>query len=79
MPCDDLGPHLLTCLILIPAWINNYIHYKVWNEINYSFLYFNVCTVEVWGCISNSTPHFLITAIIHKFGEVKWDAIMLAR
>ena len=29
------GPHLLTWLTLIPAWISNYIHYKVWGEITY--------------------------------------------
>ena len=34
-------------LSLIPAWISNYIHYKVWDEITYPFLNFNGCTVEV--------------------------------
>ena len=34
-------------LTLIPAWISNYIHYKVWDEITYPFLNFNGCTVEV--------------------------------
>ena len=29
------------------AWISNYIHYKVWDEITYPFLNFNGCTVEV--------------------------------
>ena len=37
-------PRLLT---LIPAWISNYIHYKVWDEITYPFLNFNGCTIEV--------------------------------
>ena len=32
---------------LIPAWISNYIHYKVWDEITYPFLNFNSATVEV--------------------------------
>ena len=32
---------------LIPAWICNHIHYKVWDEINYPFLNFNGATVEV--------------------------------
>ena len=31
----------------IPAWISNYIHYKVWDEITYPFLNFNGATVEV--------------------------------
>ena len=26
---------------LIPAWISNYIHYNVWDEITYPFLNFN--------------------------------------
>ena len=34
-------------LTLIPAWISNYIHYKVWDEITYAFLNFNGATVEV--------------------------------
>ena len=34
-------------LTLIPAWISNYIHYKVWDEITYPFLNFNGATVEV--------------------------------
>ena len=32
---------------LIPAWISNYIHCKVWDEITYPFLNFNGATVEV--------------------------------
>ena len=32
---------------LIPAWICNHIHYKVWDEITYPFLNFNGATVEV--------------------------------
>ena len=34
-------------LTLIPAWISNYIHFNVWDEITYQFLNFNGCTVEV--------------------------------
>ena len=32
---------------LLPAWISNYIHYNVWDEITYPFLNFNGATVEV--------------------------------
>ena len=32
---------------LISAWISNYIHYNVWDEITYPFLNFNGATVEV--------------------------------
>ena len=34
-------------LTLIPAWISNYTHYNVWDEITYPFLNFNGETVEV--------------------------------
>ena len=40
-------PFYLHGSTLIPAWINNYIHYKVWDEITYPFLNFNGATVEV--------------------------------
>ena len=36
-----------TFLTLIPAWISNYIHYNVSDEITYPFLNFNGATVEV--------------------------------
>ena len=36
-----------TNMALIPEWISNYIHYKVWDEIIYPFLNFNGATVEV--------------------------------
>ena len=45
-------------LTLIPAWISNYIHYKVWDEIIYPFLNCNGATVEVEEWISNFIPHF---------------------
>ena len=45
-------------LTLIPAWISNYIHHNMWDEITYSFPNFNGCTVEVWDWISNFVPHF---------------------
>ena len=37
-----LGPLLLHGLTLVPAWISNCFHYKVWDEITYPFLNFNV-------------------------------------
>ena len=42
--CGPIYKHGLT---LIPVWISNHIHYKVWDEITSAFLYFNGCTVEV--------------------------------
>ena len=42
-----------TSLTLIPAWINNHIHYKVWDEISYPIPNFNGITIEAWEWISN--------------------------
>ena len=44
---DPRDPFYLHGLTLIPAWIWNHIHYKVWDEITYLFLNFNGATVEV--------------------------------
>ena len=38
---------------------------KVWDEITYSFLNFNGCTVEVSEWISNFTPHFIDDVITY--------------
>ena len=55
-----LGALSLIWFNLIPAWISNHIHYKVWDEITYSFPNFNGCTVEVWERINNFNPHFIM-------------------
>ena len=52
------GPFYWHGLTLIPAWISNYIHYKVWDEITYPFPNANGGTVEVWEWMSNFMPHF---------------------
>ena len=41
------GPFYQHGLTLISAWISNYTHYNVWDEITYPFLNFNGATVEV--------------------------------
>ena len=41
------GPFYYYGLTLIQAWITNYTHYKVWDEITFPFLNFNGATVEV--------------------------------
>ena len=41
------GPFYKYGLTLIPAWISNYIHYNVWDEITYPFLNFSGATVGV--------------------------------
>ena len=66
--CNDV----LTYLALIPAWISNYIHNNVWDEMTYPFWNFYDCTVEVWEWISNFIPHFtghVITYPVNKEHE----------
>ena len=59
IPYDDAwSPFYCLGLISIPAWISNYIHRKMWNEITYPFLKFNGAIVEVHEWISNFTPEF---------------------
>ena len=41
------GPFYLHGLTLIPAWISNYIGYKVSREITYPFLNFKGATVDI--------------------------------
>ena len=53
--------HVLT---LITAWIYNYIHYKIWDEIVYPFTNINGATVDVWEKISHFTPHLTCHVII---------------
>ena len=56
-------------LTLIPAWLRNYIHYKVWDENIYPFANFNSAAVEVWEWMSNFIPHFAG----HMFTYPDWD------
>ena len=56
-------PHILACgpfhccgLTLITAWISNYIHYEMWDEITYPPPNFQHCSraaIEGWEWISN--------------------------
>ena len=39
---DPVYEHGLTVIL---AWISNYIHYKIWNEVTYLFANFNGATV----------------------------------
>ena len=47
--CDMMtsSPFYYYVLTLIPAWICNHIHYKIWDEINNPFLNFNGATIKV--------------------------------
>ena len=55
--------------LLIPAWVSNHMHSKVWNEITYPFLNFNGCTVEVLEWISDFILHFIMDVITYPY----WD------
>ena len=50
----------------VPAWMNNYIHYKMWDEITYSFPNFNGAAIEVCEWISNFIPHFTVHVITYS-------------
>ena len=53
---------LLTWISCNLAWISNYTHYNVWDEIIYPFSNFSDATVEVWEWISNigSDNHLIV-------------------
>ena len=63
------GPFYLHGLALIPAWVNNYIHYNVWDEITYPFPNFKGCIIEVWEWIRNFILHFIWCVITYPC----WD------
>ena len=50
--------HLFPQNSLTLVWVNNYTHYKMWEDITFLFPNFNGCTVEVWEWISNFISHF---------------------
>ena len=50
---------------LIPSWISNYSHCKVWHEITHSSPNFNGTALGVWEWISNFIPHFTVNVIIY--------------
>ena len=53
----DWGPFYQHGLTSIPEWTSNYIHYKTWDKITFSFP--NIPATEVWEWISNFIPHFI--------------------
>ena len=54
-----MGPFHWHGITLIPLWISNYNHYKMWYE-TYPFQNLNVPTIEVPEWISNFTQHFVV-------------------
>ena len=64
---NDLGRFHKRGLILIPAWINNHMQSKMWDEISYPFPNFNGCTVEVWERIINFIPPIIMDVMVYSF------------
>ena len=62
---DTKSTFYLHGFTLIPAWISNYIYYKMWYEITYPFSNFNGEAVEVWEWISNFISHFTVHIITY--------------
>ena len=56
----DLGPFHKHGLTQIPAWVSEYIRYKVWNKITYPIPKFNGATVEVREWINNFMPYLSV-------------------
>ena len=50
-------------VLYTPAWTSNHVHSKIWNEVTCPFAILNCCTVNVWECISNSIPYFILGII----------------
>ena len=49
--------------------MNISIIYKVWDEINFSFLNLNAAASEIWEWINNRILHIMISVIINPC----WD------
>ena len=61
------------------AWIRNYIHYKVWDEIIYSSPNFNGTAVEVWEGISSFTPYWAWYYLSMTGLRGPWDVVYTIR
>ena len=69
------GPFFSHVLVLILAWMNDRIHYKVWDEIISQFPNFNSATVEVWEMDKSfhSIFHWACDYLLRFFSMlVKW-------
>ena len=72
LSCVIWGPFWYYGFILIPAWISNRIHSKLWDEITYQFPNFNGCTVEVWEWISNFSHTYSCWVLIRVSNRCLW-------
>ena len=53
-------------LILNPAWISNYFHYKVRDKMTYSFPNSNGAAIEVYKWITHFIPHIVKSVITER-------------
>ena len=66
--------HNANLLPVLLTWINfnpntnmdeNYLHYKMWDEITYPFLNINGATADIWKWVSNSITHITVHVITY--------------
>ena len=62
-------PMVADGLALIPTWISNHTHYKIWDGVTNPVANFNGVAIEVWEWISNFVPYFTGLAITYPC----WD------
>ena len=62
------GPVYWHGLNSVPAWISNYFHYRVYNDINHPFPNFSVTAIEVKEWIPNKISKFMSMWIIIRGG-----------
>ena len=65
--CFAFGHFCYHELTLIPAWISNHIHSKMWDEISLPFLNFKSTTIEVWEWMSNFILHLIMDVITYTY------------
>ena len=78
---NDQGPFCQLGFPLIPAWLSNCIHNKVWVEIVYPFRNVNNATVGVWEwasyCILYFIGHMIIYLCWGLLNDVPYCLILL--
>ena len=63
---DVSGPFRPFTNITYPAWLSNYIHYKIWDEITNPFTNFTGATFEVWDWMDNCSPQLTRCVITYS-------------
>ena len=65
--CVTWDPFCCHGLLLIAAWVNDYMLSKVRDELTYPFPNYNGATVKVWEC--NFVPRFILDVIIYPCAD----------